>query len=569
MAIDHRRDRRLRLRAPGLPRRDHLALGEPDTVPDRIEVTSRFLERAGDPWFPVTGEIHFSRISRSRWPEVLGHARAGGLDSVATYVFWQAHEPTPGVFRWDGDLDLRAFIELAQDCGLDVIVRMGPWAHGEARHGGFPDWLMELGLDTRTNDPAYLALATRFYAEIVTQLRGLTHAEGGPVGGGSDDPGELRWSVRSDGHRGYLFLTTYQPPKRPIAAQPGVSVTLDFEDATIIVPSAPVDLPEGVSVAWPLRYPLTDGLVLRSATAGLLSRVSDELGDVVVLSATPGVDVELVLEGEVEVGGPVAAQFVGGATVVRLTGTPGPACVVELPGVRVVVLDDGHADQLYRLRFGGADRLVLSDAPVYVMGDDLIAHTEARQVTLGFLPAPDGLTADGALLQPAPAMGPWAVVTLSVPAAGSQRLLGGLAPVAPAPPAPRTGGPLGRLSAPTDFSGAASVRVDVPAEVFDATDRVIVRVTWTGDVGRAVLGSDVISDHFWHGRVWDIDVTPHRDLLRTRPLELQLLPWREDTGVWVDPSVREVADGISITGIDAVRVARVTLTAPEDPRALR
>ena len=87
---------------------------------------------------------------------------------------------------------------------------------------------------------AYLALATRFYAEIVTQLRGLTHAEGGPVGGGSDDPGELRWSVRSDGHRGYLFLTTYQPPKRPIAAQPGVSVTLDFEDATITVPSAPV-----------------------------------------------------------------------------------------------------------------------------------------------------------------------------------------------------------------------------------------------------------------------------------------------------------------------------------------
>ena len=287
MAIDHRRERRLRLRAPGLPRRDHLALGEPDTVPDRIEVTSRFLERAGDPWFPVTGEIHFSRISRSRWPEVLGPARAGGLDSVATYVFWQAHEPTPGVFRWDGDLDLRAFIELAQDCGLDVIVRMGPWAHGEARHGGFPDWLMELGLDTRTNDPAYLALATRFYAEIVTQLRGLTHAEGGPVGGGSDDPGELRWSVRSDGHRGYLFLTTYQPPKRPIAAQPGVSVTLDFEDATITVPSAPVDLPEGVSVAWPLRYPLTDGLVLRSATAGLLSRVSDELGDVVVMSATP------------------------------------------------------------------------------------------------------------------------------------------------------------------------------------------------------------------------------------------------------------------------------------------
>ncbi|MHA6524961.1 beta-galactosidase [Tessaracoccus sp. G1721] len=796
MAIDHRRDRRLRLRAPGHPRRGHLALGEPDTAPDRIEVTSRSLERAGKPWFPVTGEIHFSRIPRDRWPEVLGHARAGGLDSVATYVFWQAHEPTAGSFRWDGDLDLRAFVELARDFGLDVIVRMGPWAHGEARHGGFPDWLIELGLHTRTNDPAYLELVRRLYAEIIAQLSGLTHADGGPVvgvqmdnelydqpqhlaalrgiaeglglnvpiwtatgwggaqvpetllpvysaysegfwedtdvewpanasfhfrytevrddlsvgkdlrealdgitlgpdevalkdddalpfatcelgggmhvayhrrplvsaedvanlalakigggsiwqgyymyaggtmrvgghgteqesqatgypndvptrtydffapigefgqirghhhrlrrqhlwlqldgaalaamtttvGGGSEDPGELRWSVRSDGRRGYLFLTTYQPPKRPIAAQPGVSLTLDFEDATLTVPSAPVDLPEGISVAWPLRYPLTDDLVLRSATAAILSRGTDEVGDVVVLSATPGIDVELVLEGEVEVGGPVTAEVVDGATVVRLTGRPGPACVVELPGVRVVILDDDHADQLYRLHFAGADRLVLSDAPVYVMGDALIAHTDQRHATIGFLPAPVGLTADGALLEPADAAGPWEFVSLSIPGAGSVRLLGDLAPVAPAPPAPRTGGPLGRLSAPTDFSGAASVQVEVPPEALDDTDRVLVRVTWTGDVGRAVLGGEVISDHFWHGRVWDIDVTPHRDTLRTRPLELQLLPWRKETGVWVDPSVREVPDGISISGIDAVRVARVALTTREDPRTPR
>ncbi len=148
MAIDHRRDRRLRLRAPGLPRRDHLALGEPDTVPDRIEVTSRFLERAGDPWFPVTGEIHFSRISRSRWPEVLGHARAGGLDSVATYVFWQAHEPTPGVFRWDGDLDLRAFIELAQTA---VSTSSSDGSRAPARPAtGLPDWLMVGWTPTRS-----------------------------------------------------------------------------------------------------------------------------------------------------------------------------------------------------------------------------------------------------------------------------------------------------------------------------------------------------------------------------------------------------------------------------------
>ena len=169
--------------APPAPVRGHLPLGDPAGTPDRIEVTSRWIERAGRPWFPVTGEIHYARIPRDRWSEVLGHARAGGLDSVATYVLWQAHEPEPGRFRWDDDLDLRAFVQLAAAHGLDVVVRMGPWAHGEARYGGFPQWLVDRDLATRTDDPAYLELVRLLYAQIVAQLDGLTHAEGGPVVG--------------------------------------------------------------------------------------------------------------------------------------------------------------------------------------------------------------------------------------------------------------------------------------------------------------------------------------------------------------------------------------------------
>ena len=78
---------------PTAPRRGHLDVGESPSGDDRIEVTSTWLERGGNPWFPITGEIHYSRIPRDRWRDVLGHARAGGLTSVATYVFWQAHEP--------------------------------------------------------------------------------------------------------------------------------------------------------------------------------------------------------------------------------------------------------------------------------------------------------------------------------------------------------------------------------------------------------------------------------------------------------------------------------------------
>ncbi|GMA35817.1 beta-galactosidase [Demequina litorisediminis] len=169
------------LDTPEAPRRGHLPMGEHAGTADRIEITSRSVERGGDPTFPITGEIHYSRLPRERWDDALAHAKAGGLTSVATYVLWQAHEPSPGDFRWDGNLDLRAFVTLAGQHGLDVVVRMGPWAHGEARNGGFPDWLLALPLTPRTDDPAYLDLVRRLYGAIVAQLEGLAHAEGGPI----------------------------------------------------------------------------------------------------------------------------------------------------------------------------------------------------------------------------------------------------------------------------------------------------------------------------------------------------------------------------------------------------
>ncbi|MGF0118365.1 beta-galactosidase [Promicromonospora sp. Marseille-Q5078] len=810
---------RVRVARPSPPRRDHLELGDPAGTADRIRVTGRYLERAGLPWFPVTGEVHYARIPRERWSEVLGHAKAGGLSSVAAYVFWQAHEPHPGDFRWGGDLDLRAFVELAGHHGLDVVVRMGPWGHGEARYGGFPDWLVARGIATRTNDPAYLELVRAFYGQTIAQLDGLTHAEGGPVvgaqmdnelydqpehlatlrtiaedlglrvpvwtatgwggaqvpptllpvygayadgfwedtatewpafgpvhfrystvrddlsvgadlrealdgiavdadgsagrtdddalpyvtcelgggmhvayhrrplvtpedvaalalakigsgsawqgyymyaggtqrvgphgteqeshatgypndvptrtydfgapvgehgqvrphhhllrrqhlwlqadgaalaamtttvGGGEDvdDTAELRWSVRADGERGYVFVTTYQPARRPLEAQPGVQVAVELDDATVTVPARPVDLPAGVSVAWPLRYPLADGLVLRSATAQLLTRLTDgggadgraDGGELVVLVATDGVRVELVLDGDVEATGPVVARVEDGATVLDLAGAPGPGTVVGLraasgAAVRVLVLDEASANRLYRLDVGGRERLVLSDVPVHALDGALVVYADVPEATVSLLPAPAALaasTGDAAAVVPVrDAGGPWGSWTLAVPGAGRRRVAAGLRPHAPAPPEPARGGPMDRLSAPTDFSGAARVHLDVPGELLAGVDRALLRVSWTGDVGRALVhdeagGDEVVGDHFWHGRDWDVDLTPWRDDAARAGVTLELLPWRRATGVWVDPSVRDVPDGITVASVDVVRTARVVLVAADDALA--
>ncbi|RKN40398.1 beta-galactosidase [Streptomyces hoynatensis] len=168
-------------RVPLPPLTGHLAMGGPAGAAGTVEVDSVKLSRDGRPWLPVMGEFHFSRYRAADWREELLKMRAGGLDTVATYLFWNQHEECRGVHRFDGDLDVRRFLLLCHELGLAAVARIGPWAHGECRNGGFPDWLAETGCRPRTDDPAYLALVRPYYARIAHELRGLSCQEGGPL----------------------------------------------------------------------------------------------------------------------------------------------------------------------------------------------------------------------------------------------------------------------------------------------------------------------------------------------------------------------------------------------------
>lgn len=143
--------------------------------------TERYLTRDGKPWLPVMGEFHFSRYPRRYWREELEKMKAGGVEIVSTYVFWNHHEETHGAIRWDGDRDIRTFLQYCQEVGLLAFLRPGPWCHGEARHGGFPDWLLETGYRLRSNDPGYLAAVKRFWSSLYEQAEPALLKNGGPV----------------------------------------------------------------------------------------------------------------------------------------------------------------------------------------------------------------------------------------------------------------------------------------------------------------------------------------------------------------------------------------------------
>ena len=149
---------------------------------EQIGSTAHHLIRDGRPWYPVMGEFHYSRYPAEEWEKELRKMKAGGVSVVATYVFWIHHEEEQGVWRTDGNLDLRRFLLICQMVGLEVLLRIGPWAHGECRNGGFPDWLQhDRSIRARTDDPAYLALVKEFYAHIYDAAQGLLLKDGGPI----------------------------------------------------------------------------------------------------------------------------------------------------------------------------------------------------------------------------------------------------------------------------------------------------------------------------------------------------------------------------------------------------
>src|SRR5580698_966785 len=106
-----------------------------DPKGDEISVNSRSLLLNGHPWFPVMGEFQYSRVPENEWRDELLKMKAGGVDVVSTYVFWIHHEEIEGQFDWTGSRNLRHFIQLCQETGLNVFVRCGPWDHGEVRNG--------------------------------------------------------------------------------------------------------------------------------------------------------------------------------------------------------------------------------------------------------------------------------------------------------------------------------------------------------------------------------------------------------------------------------------------------
>lgn len=159
----------------------HLKMGGTSPSGGSIDVNSYYMSIDGKPVIPVMGEFHYSRYPHEQWEEEILKMKAGGINVLPTYIFWSLHEEQEGVFNWSGNLNVRRFFELCKKHDMNVIVRIGPFGHGEIRNGALPDWLFAKPLEVRSNDENYLFYAKRLYGEIAKQIEGLYYKDGGPI----------------------------------------------------------------------------------------------------------------------------------------------------------------------------------------------------------------------------------------------------------------------------------------------------------------------------------------------------------------------------------------------------
>jgi beta-galactosidase len=151
-------------------------------TPHTLRANGDRFELDGKPFQIISGAIHSSRVPRAYWRDRLRKARAMGLNTVETYVFWNVYESSPGKFDFSGQNDIAEFVREAQQEGLFVILRPGPYACAEWDFGGYPAWLLhDPTMEVRTSNPAFIAASSRWLHRLGQELAPLQSENGGPI----------------------------------------------------------------------------------------------------------------------------------------------------------------------------------------------------------------------------------------------------------------------------------------------------------------------------------------------------------------------------------------------------
>ena len=334
------------------------------------------------------------------------------------------------------------------------------------------------------------------------------------------DTQTLRWAVRTDGHRGFIFINNYERGTE-MPDHPNVRFTLKLPKETQTVPAAPVNIPGGSYMIWPFNLDL-NGTLLKSTTAQLLCRLDGPIPSYVFFTL-PGIDPQFDLNS-----GPAP--------------TTGATFMVSAPDgrqARVIILTREQALHSWKANLWGADRLLISPANL-IFDDSTLRLTtdDPRNMYVSIFPPPSqvpttqGLqltqTMDGVFTRYAAAIPPKRIdVTITQIKQ-------------PGPPRPLQMGRKGKPNPPTDadFDSAAAWQITLPPNALDGVQNVLLRINYVGDVARACIGDRLIDDDFYYGRPWEIGLRRFAPAVLEKGITLKILPMPKDAPIYIQEDRR-------------------------------
>ena len=149
---------------------------------ETFEIGDKTFLLNGKPFVVKAAEIHYPRIPKEYWEHRIKMCKALGMNTICLYVFWNFHEPEEGKYDFTGQKDIAAFCRLAQENGMYVIVRPGPYVCAEWEMGGLPWWLLKKkDIKLREQDPYYMERVKLFMNEVGKQLADLQISKGGNI----------------------------------------------------------------------------------------------------------------------------------------------------------------------------------------------------------------------------------------------------------------------------------------------------------------------------------------------------------------------------------------------------
>lgn len=402
------------------------------------------------------------------------------------------------------------------------------------------------------------------------ELAGMSMRQPTEIAYNSSDLSSLRWSVRSNGENGYLFLNNYVR-QYTMSTHTDIQFSIKFSSGTVVFPSSPVTIPNGAYFIWPLNHYLGSARI-NYATAQLMTSLNSLNQTVYIFVASDDIPVEIAFDSKTVAHiegftGSKTKDTVGNTLIKSIK--PGLDRAVRLTDVDgndidILVLDQTTADKLWQLKIGDQETLILTEQALGPTSTGFeLTSVGSPYFSFAAFPAIDCSISAKAVtdLSPIHSSGLFTVFEGSIKSKTISITVTPRQGPGIAPPI-LTGGQAGGALQPNEtvISAAQGLwTIHIPWLQISNLDDAFLMIDYEGDFARLYAGNVLLDDHFYDGSTWIIGLRRFASIAGNRDLTLAIMPLRSDAPIYLQttPTYESNGQACSITNVTISTVYRL------------